>query len=122
MKTYYGIRKFEEGGKLVCYQVKGYYGIVSFEKKGVGFFMESAELAESFQVYKATKNRSIYMVYRPILNKSTNEWETRTDIYESKKDLIEGIKDYFYSESGVVSFFNGTFDVSTVNELMNRIK
>lgn len=116
MKTAYGILNFNEGNCLVAYEGKNpnSFGVTSFEKNGIGFFMENQEFAESFQIYKATDNRDIYFINWPLYDKRKSKWQKNQEICQSRKDLMNRIDKYF---KGVKDFFTDGFDESTITEL-----
>lgn len=124
MKTMYGFRKFSDGNKLAAYQPKGckkgQVAIVSFYKNGDGFFMESDDLAESIQVYKATKNRDIYFVNWPIFDKKKRVWHKKEQVFESKDDLQSFLNGYFFDEKGINSFFVSGFDTEDARKFINK--
>ena len=124
-KTYFGFKNFSNGNKLVVYQDpkinKRAYGVISFEKEGFGFFMESDIYAESYQVYKATKNRDMYLIMN-IRHDKKSKKDSKFEHVFYLTDLLTHINDYFFNtEKGVKYLFKQGWDDNDVQTMYDYV-
>jgi hypothetical protein len=75
--------------------------LCSFNMCGYGFFLESMELAESLEVYKATEDRDYYYTINKVTDKNEQCTITKKVVF-NKKELLIFLTEYF---EGIESFF-----------------
>lgn len=91
---------------IIDHKLEGIVFICSFYTFGHSFFLESKNLAESLQIYKATQDRDYYFTLNEIIDKKNRNWKSREEVF-NKKELQNYLKEYFEGKkSSIISGYD----------------